>query len=76
MGINDTGCAFHIGCFAHENSKGKVRGRNRYQNNNKRVVQNLEENKVVMKGGNLKTRPPYERLDWLTNLIYSLIYGS
>ena len=34
------------GYFAHVNSKGEVKGRNRRKNNSKRVVGNLEERNV------------------------------
>ena len=36
-------CVSHTGYLAHENSKGEIRGKSRYENNSKRVLRNMEE---------------------------------
>ena len=39
-----TGCVSHTGYFAHGNSNGEIRGRNRFENNSRRVIKSIEEN--------------------------------
>ena len=75
----------------HGNSKGKTKGRSRYNNHSNRVVRNMEERNVGTKGKSPKqdlTSPKeltteisegskslYNKFDQLINLTYSLIYG-
>ena len=73
----------------HGISKGEARGRSRHKRNSNRVARNLEERNVVTKGKSLKQglinakdlpiklpkgcESPCHRLDYITNLTYSLI---